>query len=208
MGCFRIGSARKMTSDALFSALRRVLKDLSAQQRAFAVVGGVAVSVRAEVRFTRDVDLAVSVASDADAESLVSAMRGYGYVPLATVEQDAVGRLSTVRLASPGGVKVDLLFASSGIEAEAVARATRVELPDVGDVPVAEAEELLAMKVLSMTARRLQDRIDAQRLLTRNPNLDLERVRANLRLIEARGFHREQDLVGKLDSVIAEVRDA
>jgi hypothetical protein len=37
----------------------------------FALVGGLAVSVRAEVRFTRDVDLAVAVSSDAEAESLV-----------------------------------------------------------------------------------------------------------------------------------------
>ncbi len=56
------------------------------------------------------------------------------------------------------------------------------------------------MKVLSMTNCRLQDRIDAQRLLTRNPHLDLKRVQANLGLIEARGFHREQDLLGKLNA--------
>lgn len=197
-----------MTSEAIFAALRRVLKDLAAEQRRFAVVGGIAVSVRAEVRFTRDVELAVTVRSDADAEGLVAAMRGHGYVAVATVEQEAVGRLSTVRLVSPGGVKVDLLFASSGIEPEAVARATDVDIPNVGYVPIAESEELLVMKILSMTDRRLQDRIDAQRLLTRNPNLDLERVRANLRLIEDRGFHREQDLSGKLNSVIAEVRDS
>lgn len=78
-----------------------------------------------------------------------------------------------------------------------------MELPDVGLVLVAEPEELLAMKILSMTDRRLQDRIDADRLISRNPNLDLIRVRANLSLIESRGFHREQDLQGKLDQVLA-----
>jgi hypothetical protein len=37
------------------------------------------VSVRAEVRFTRDVDLAVQVSSDAEAEAVVSRLAGNGY---------------------------------------------------------------------------------------------------------------------------------
>jgi hypothetical protein len=63
---------------------------------------------------------------------------------------------------------------------------------------VAQAEELVATKVLSMGDRRLQDRIDAIKLLEINPGLDLDRVRADLRLIEERGFHRHQDLAAKL----------
>ncbi len=71
---------------------------------------------------------------------------------------------------------------------------------------VAQAEELLAMKVLSMDSRRLQDRIDAVRLLEVNRDLDLRRVRDNLRLIDARGFGRRQDLTAKLEDVLASVR--
>lgn len=193
-----------MTSKELFVALRRVLADLTRDKRRVALVGGLAVSVRAEVRFTRDVDLVVVVVDDADAEALVAALSRVGYSAVAAVEQDAVKRLSTVRLLSPDRVKVGLLFASSGIESEIVARASDVDVPNVGAVPVAQAEELLAMKVLSMTHRRLQDRIDAQRLITRNPKLDFARVRAHLDLIMERAFARDQKLHEKLDSVIAE----
>ncbi len=52
-------------------ALLAVASDLTALGRQFALVGGLAVSARAEVRFTRDVDLAVAVVDDADAEQLV-----------------------------------------------------------------------------------------------------------------------------------------
>jgi len=194
-----------MTSKELFVALRRVLADLAGRKRQFALVGGLAVSVRAEVRFTRDVDLAVVVVNDADAEGLIAVLSRFGYTAVATVVQDAVGRLSTVRLLSPDGVKVDLLFASSGIESEIVARSSAVDVPDVGPVPVAQAEELLAMKTLSMTPRRLQDRIDAQRLISRNPELDIARVRANLDLIIERGFAREENLHEKLDDVVADL---
>lgn len=62
------------------------------------------------------------------------------------------------------------------------------------------------MKVLSMDARRLQDRIDSVRLLEVNADIDLRRVRDDLRLIEARGFSRRQDLAAKLDEVLESIR--
>jgi hypothetical protein len=52
-------------------ALAAAADDIAAERKRFALVGGLAVSVRAEVRFTRDVDLAVAVENDAEAESLV-----------------------------------------------------------------------------------------------------------------------------------------
>ena len=183
-------------------ALAEAISSLLRAKRRFALVGGLAVSVRSEVRFTRDVDIAVQVQSDADAESLVFELKVGGYQPIATVEHDERHRLSTIRLLSPWGVKVDLMFASCGIETEIVERATNVALPHAGDVPVAQAEELLAMKVLSMTERRLQDRIDALRLISCNPKLDLVRVRQNLQTIRGRGFDRGEDLEAKLTSVL------
>lgn len=67
---------------------------------------------------------------------------------------------------------------------------------------IRRAEELLAMKVLSMTQRRLQDRIDAVNLVLMNEDLDLDAVRENLAEITRRGFHREQDLLAKLTVVL------
>jgi hypothetical protein len=183
-------------------ALARIVSSLRARRRAFALVGGLAVSLRAEVRFTRDVDLAVAVADDADAESLVRELGDDGFRPIASVEHDTAQRLSTVRLSSPDGVVIDLLFASSGIETEIVARALEVVVPQIGGLPVARAEELLAMKVLSMRDARLQDRLDALHLL-RLADPDLDVVRANLTLIEARRFHRDQDLHRKLAELLA-----
>lgn len=176
-------------------AFAAVAVHLTAAARRFALVGGLAVSVRAEVRFTRDVDLAVAVHDDADAESLVYALKLQGYAAIASVEHEARGRLATLRLRSVEGVKVDLLFASSGIEHETVERASMIRLPSIGEVPVARAEELLSLKVLSMTDERLQDRIDARNLLRMNDNLDLDQVRDNLRLIAERGYARGQDLL-------------
>lgn len=194
-----------MTEPVVLEALAAAARALDRRGERFALVGGLAVSIHGEVRFTRDVDLAVAVADDQAAERLVYAMRAEGYEPFASVEHDERGRLSTVRLLSSLGVKIDLLFASSGIEPEIVQRAVTIDVPGTGPLPVACAEELLAMKILSMTHRRLQDRIDAQRLLEHTPGLDLDRVRANLALIRDRGFDRGEDLDAKLAALLEEM---
>lgn len=58
-------------------------------------------SARASVRFTRDVDLAVSVTDDAEAEGLLRALATHGYQVVALVEQERTGRIATVRLRTP-----------------------------------------------------------------------------------------------------------
>jgi hypothetical protein len=172
--------------------------------RAHALVGGLALAARGEPRFTRDVDLAVGVTDDTDAEALVFELRQAGYRPIATVEHETAKRLATVRMGSPEGPIVDLLFASSGIEPEVIARATTLDVPDVGPVRVTRAEELLSLKILSMTKRRRQDRVDALKLLE-VAKIDLSDVRQNLALITKRGFHRDQDLEAKLRSLLDEL---
>lgn len=56
----------------LNSLLRQIAKILNDQREAWALVGGLAVSVRTEPRFTRDLDLAVAVSNDREAESILS----------------------------------------------------------------------------------------------------------------------------------------
>jgi hypothetical protein len=104
--------------------LRQILADLQEARVPCALVGGLAVSARSEPRFTRDADLAVAVANDAEAEALVHLLSGAGYAVDALVEQEATGRLATARLLRAVSARVpviDLLFASSGIEPESYA---------------------------------------------------------------------------------------
>jgi len=186
-------------------ALRHVVRELTRRGKRFALVGGLAVSVRGEVRTTRDVDLAVAVENDQELEALVADLGGSGYRVLATVEQEELHRLATVRLASPIGFMVDLLAASCGIEPEIVGAATTVQFESVGAIPVATSEDLLAMKVLAARAGRTQDWHDARALIETNPGLDLPLVRSRLRLITERGYARKQDLAAKLQALIDEV---
>jgi len=69
-------------------ALSRMTTDLSSAGRGFALVGGLAVSVRTEPRFTQDVDLAVATTDDTAAEQTVNGLIGGGYDVVTTVEHD------------------------------------------------------------------------------------------------------------------------
>lgn len=59
-------------------ALRQIVADLERSSHAFALVGGFAISARTEPRFTRDVDLVVSVVDDAAAEALLDGLARLG----------------------------------------------------------------------------------------------------------------------------------
>lgn len=182
-------------------SLRSVLRRLDALGTRHALVGGLAVSARSEPRFTRDADVAVAVATDSEAESIVRELLHAGFISSMTVEQQATGRLATVRLtpdANPESSFVDLLFASSGIEPEIVAGASHLEVIPGLFVPVASAGHLIAMKLLSESPDRFQDGADLLSLLRVASKDDLETAEAAIALITARGTNRGKDLGSRL----------
>jgi hypothetical protein len=191
--------------DALAS-IAPALRKLDAK---FALVGGLAVSARTEPRFTRDIDLAVAVPSDKEAEALVHGLRAHGYRPVAHLEQETTGRLATVRLQAAGatGTVIDLLFASSGIEPEIVAAAEPLDVLPGVRLPVARLSHLLALKLLSREDRsRPQDRADALTLLSAARPADLDETRQALALIGRRGYARGRDLASELARLIGEAQ--
>lgn len=172
----------------------------------WALVGGHSVSVRCEPRFTRDLDVVVDVPGDDEAERLVRDLASGGYRVRTVVEQTATKRLALVRLTpplSPEGPFIDLLFASSGIEAEVVASAETLEVFPGVMAPVARVPHLIALKLLSVDEEtRPQDRLDLQALLAVASDEDISETRRVLDLIEHRGTHRGRDLSLSLEAAL------
>lgn len=187
------------------TALRTAVQDLGGLGHGFAIVGGFAVSARAEPRTTKDVDFAVSVTGDHEAEQLAFELQNRGYQIEATVEQKATSRLATMRTLSPTGAVVDLLFASSGIEPEIVTAASPVELLEGLTVPVASLPHLIAIKVLARDdQRRPQDRIDLRALLQHATQTEVAEAKEALGLIVQRGTHRGRPLIREFEAVLTE----
>ena len=191
----------------IFAALAQILARLDAQGVRAAVLGGLAVSAWTEPRFTRDVDVAVAVQTDADAEHIVRLLCAEGYRLLATVEQTATGRLATARLLPPGeseeGIIVDLLFASSGIEPEIVDAASPIDIGAGAPVRVARVGHLVALKLLAHDPiTRPQDGLDLRALKSALDSQEELRARRACELIAQRGFARGRDLLALLDAFI------
>jgi len=193
--------------------LGQIATILQKQGQSWALIGGLAVSVRTEPRFTRDLDLAVAVSDDREAEALLHRLHRDNFRILATVEQDATHRLATARLAPiedhPLGLMLDLLFASSGIEPEICREAESLEVFPSVFVPVARIHHLIALKILARDDRtRPQDVADLRQLMVAAQPSDLAIASEAAHLIEQRGFNRSRNLIEALSAAWHEFRPA
>jgi hypothetical protein len=194
------------------AALRALKGDLSRLQARWALVGGFAVNAHGGGRFTTDIDVVAAVVSDEEAEQFVFRMQQMGYLAQTELEQESAGRLSTVRFRSPHSrestVLVDVIFATTGIEAEIVQAAQDGEVLRGLNMPVVTRGHLIAMKVLSDNPERRQDIWDIETLLDYAAPQDLDDARAALQLIMSRGFNRGEDLGAKLDNILERLQRA
>ncbi len=195
-----------MAALKLSDALLRAHHALATIEAKHALVGGLAVSARAEPRTTRDVDFAVAVATDDEAESIVHELVRRGYAVQAVLEQTTTKRMATVRLthAEQPRVLVDLLFASTGIEPEIVSAAESLTVL-AAQLPVATIPYLIAMKVLARNDRKRPQDWDDLRSLLHNASPEmLQQARSALALIVARGAHRGRDVMTLFAEAIQE----
>ena len=191
----------------LQEALVRAAADLDALGVRWALVGALAVAVRAEPRQTTDLDFVVLVSGDSEAERLVSALLGRGYSFFEQLEQRTGGRLAGMRLMTPGRreleVVVDLLFSFSGIEPEVVESAEVLEVLPGLRIPVATTGHLLAMKVFA-AQDRTKDLVDIPLLMDAATESDLLEAGEAVRLIAARGKYQGERDLGKALAAHAE----
>jgi predicted nucleotidyltransferase len=183
----------------LIAAAAEVLSALRQENVKGCIVGGLAVSARCDPRFTRDVDIAVAVNTDEHAEALMHALVGHGLRMAGLVEQEAVGRMAMVRLSTKDELSVDLLIASSGIEAEVVASAETLEVVRGVLLPVARTGHLIALKLLSVAPGRETDAADLRNLAAVASGDDWNLASEAVTQIQERGFARGRDLDAKLD---------
>ena len=180
----------------LYQALARIATDLDRMEVPWALVGGLALAVHADPRQTRDVDCAIAVATEKEAEEIIRKLHDKGYRDHpegALLEEPRTGRLKGVRLLSPGvgeyGSVVDLLSGACGIEREIVQAANETQVDQGLVVPVATRGHLMAMKVV---AWRDKDRGDLRALLEGANDQDLRVAREALDLIDRRSTGASQ----------------
>ncbi len=164
----------------------------------YALIGGLAASLRGQPRATVDVDLVI--ASDVPRTlRLVESLNSTPFKPLFEGVAEVVERAFILPLRHrTTGVKVDLAIGLSGFEQQIVRRATLIELGG-RSIAVANAEDLILMKTL---AGRPQDDQDVRGIvIAQSHRLDWKYclgVAAELEEV------LEQDLVQKIRDLQAQ----
>ena len=161
-------------------SLRRFLAPLQALGRVLEhfenrgiIIGGLAVGLLTEPRFTDDVDAMLILSLEradeflevAAKENLVSRIAG----PLVFARRAHVFLLQHI----PSGIRVDVSLGMLPVEIEAVDRSNLVQLGEL-TLRLPTAEDLIIFKAV---AHRPKDLIDIRAVIEHYPNLDVKRIR-------------------------------
>ena len=149
-------------NEQFVGSLDRVTKLLQKHGLEFALIGGLAASIRGRVRVTADIDIVV----DCDVLKAIEfldqldkrAYRPFVEDPQLSIRQFFILPIEDVK----SGIRIDLAIGESGFEKMIVQRAST---PDGYSVPVATAEDLLLMKLM---AGRTQDLSDVEGIVELN----------------------------------------
>lgn len=162
----------------LFNDLNTVFEHVSSSWYVF---GAQAAIIHGAARLSADVVITVMY-GDGDPADLVQILEGNGFEmqmenPVAFIERTGV--LPVIHSAS--GMPVDIVFGGPGLEEEFAQRAGQYEIEGV-KVPVASAEDLVAMKILSGRAKDLDDALAV--ITARHKQLAWQRIRSVIARLE------------------------
>lgn len=183
-------------------ALARIGRDLDRLGHPWALVGALAVAARAEARATLDVDVAIAVDGREGARGVVESLRAVGYR-----WQRDLGTFMSSFLVPEGpeaGLRLDVLFSLSGLEAQVADRAERIAVLPGIELPVALTGDLIALKLLAAgEPGREHDWRDLRALLKRSVPADRELARSGIAVLAREEPEKGRELTARLEKLLA-----
>ncbi len=158
------------------AAIRDMLRWFKSAKISGVVIGGVAISMQAQPRYTRDLD-ALVVADQSRWPAFVASAAKFGFSGRIPHILD-FARTSRMLLVQhdASGIPLDISLGALDFEVEVIRRAVFFKLGRL-QVPVAGPEDLIIMKAV---AGRPQDLADIDNILAAHPRLDVARIRQML----------------------------
>ena len=147
----------------------------------YMVIGGQAVLVYGEPRFTRDIDITLGVGVDR-LEEVLQLVRSNQWKVLTPSPTEFVQKTMVLPCQDPAsGVRLDLVFSFSPYERQAMDRVRRIRFLGK-EVRFASPEDLIIHKVVAGRPRDLED---VQMVQRKNPGLDRVYIEKWLKEFEA-----------------------
>lgn len=160
--------------------LVRMAGEFERRAIAYMLIGGQAVLLYGEPRLTADVDVTVGVPPE-QLPTVLDVVRTLGWQVLVQNPHDFVRRTLVLPCRDEAtGIRIDIIFAQSTYEQQALQRVRRVPMGDV-QVCFASVEDVVIQKLV---AGRPRDIEDARRIWLKNPHMDEEYIRHWLQQFE------------------------
>lgn len=156
-------------NEPIHKTLAELAELLEAKCAPYAIIGGIAVSIRGEPRFTADVDIVVAADLD-ESSAILQVFEDSQFAPLFDDAADLIRTAFLLPLRHrQTGISVDVAVGVTGFERQMIERAPIEELAGC-NIPVVTAEDLILMKLLAARPRDLED---ASRIVVRQrENID------------------------------------
>lgn len=143
-----------MVNEQFDDAIIRVANLLKHHDLAFALIGGLASSIRGRLRVTADIDIVVDCEVSA-AVSLLKQLDKKSFRPFVEDAEISIRQFYVLPIVDvDSGTPIDLAIGASGFEKMVVQRAWT---PEGYSIPVATAEDLLLMKIMAGRAQDISD---------------------------------------------------
>jgi len=170
--------------DEMIRTMVQVFKELDVN---YAIIGGIASSIRGKPRMTMDADVITLIAPE-KVDLLISSMKEYGFNVTKSSESKIVSRMKRglpVKLRYAKRYSVDLRLALYSIDKQTIKRAKPITIFDV-ELPIAVVEDLIVYKMVRFDE---VDQADIKAMLVRNKNkIKIDDIKkATRKLIEETG---------------------
>ena len=139
------------------------------------VIGGIAVGLLSQTRFTEDLDAMVMLSVDEIAHFLAAAEKEEIIPRISQVEEFAKRNRVLLLQHAPSHTKIDISLGALPFEEEVVQRSIAHVIDDTLTIRLPTPEDLIIMKAV---AHRPKDLLDIQEIIRSNPGLDRERIQA------------------------------
>src|SRR5271170_3141908 len=154
----------------MFDDFKDLLSAFNAANVRYLIVGGYAVSLHAQPRATKDLDILISTDAE-NSKAVYIALTKFGAPLEGLSAKDFAEPDNFFRMGTPP-VMVDIMPKISGVEFESAwPRRVTVAIDDDLSVPFISREDLLVAK---LSAGRAQDLIDVEALRVSNPTQEIE----------------------------------
>ncbi len=183
-----------------FPTLRALHNWLSATQTPYLIIGGVAVSLVARSRATRDIDVVI-LTDESKLKAFIDSGAAFGFAPrIADPLKIAEDSRLLLLAHQPTRNKLDVMLGALPFEKESIARGTTFRIGDL-QVRVPTVEDLVIMKAV---ASRPADWADLDTLLDIHPQVDRRRVRRWVRRFA--DVLEDPEIMDRLEQLLARRR--